>query len=524
MVASVRMLLDNSSASDLREIDELWAEKLADDLDAFWLLFAACLVFFMQAGFTMLEAAAVRDVAIKSILLKNIFDGSIASLLWWSTGYAFAYGSDSFPDNGKNGFIGTSGFFYSGDGSGEDASPLTETPYARLHGKSMWAFNWAFAGVAATIVSGAVAERCKFIAYLVYSMSMTSVIYPIVVHAAWSADGRFSPHRTSRLVRGCGLIDFAGSGVVHMTGGIAGLIGAIMVGPREGRFQNAMKQSSSKYSSSFQTLGSLILWFGWYGFNIGSTGSLVGRAGLAAHVFMTTTIAAATGCLSTTGIGYILNADNKELVRNANNGILAGLVSITAGCATTNLPGAFGTALVAGGLYCVVSRMLLQLKIDDPVDAFAVHGACGLWGLIAAPLCATPAYYSQAYDNERADRCASIFYGGNPGGSLLVACIFSILLIGWVSVTTLFVFFILDKTIPDGVHIGLEALASWEEHEPMEASELVQMDKEEMADENARAKLTREDSESAYLDTRPGASSTATRDQDETKTFEMAGP
>lgn len=425
----------------------------------------------------------------KSILLKNIFDASLAALLWWSVGYAFAFGQDSFGEDGTNGFIGTSGFFYQGRGSGDDASPLTQTPFAKGHGKSLWAFNWAFAGVAATIVSGAVAERCKFLAYVCYSMAITGFIYPVVVHVAWSQDGRLSAQRSNRLTGGCGVIDFAGSGVVHVTGGIAGLVGAIIVGPREGRFIGK-KALSTTYSSAFQTLGALILWFGWYGFNIGSTGGIVGSGGLASHVFFTTTIAAATGCMATTAFGYIFDKDNRKLVANANNGILAGLVSITAGCATTNVTGAFITALVASTIYHYVSSILVRLKIDDPVDAFAVHGACGAWGLIAAALGATPHYYSMAYDPERSDRCASVFFGGNPNGSLLAACYFLLFLIAWVLITTFLTFRAINAFVPGGVHMALESHANWEDMltvDDLEACELVRLDhgiEEDVKDED----------------------------------------
>lgn len=338
--------------------------------------------------------------------------------------------------------------------------------------------------MAATIVSGAVAERCNFLAYLSFSTAMTSIIYPVVVHGAWSADGKFSAQRSHRLFGGCGVIDFAGSGVVHLTGGVAGLIGAIIVGPREGRFTEK-RPVPVKYSSAFQTLGSLILWFGWYGFNIGSTGAIVGSGGLAAHVFATTTLAAATSCLATTGVGYFFDADNKALVQNANNGIIAGLVSITAGCATSNLWGAVLSGLIASVIYYGSSRLLIYLKVDDPVDAFSVHGACGMWGLMAASFFATPYYYSRAYDADRADRCASIFYGGLPQGSLLSAFVFSLFVIAWVSTTSILAFHAINVIIPGGVRMALVAHASWEAQlslDDLETSELVRLDHDELAE------------------------------------------
>ena len=193
--------------------------------------------------------------------------------------------------NGNNGFIGTSGFFY----EGESGSPLTMSVDGKTYSKAFWLFQWAFAGAAATIVSGAVAERCKFGAYMTYSCVITAFIYPISVHMAWSGSGKLSPWRSTRLVGGCGVIDFAGSGVVHMTGGIAALVAAKMIGPRL-RWKSGLPQQSVVY----QTLGVLMLWVGWYGFNGVSTLAITGYGGLAAHVMMTTTISAATGCLATT--------------------------------------------------------------------------------------------------------------------------------------------------------------------------------------------------------------------------------
>mmetsp|Transcript_2583 Transcript_2583/g.8035 ORF Transcript_2583/g.8035 Transcript_2583/m.8035 type:complete len:532 (+) Transcript_2583:53-1648(+) len=493
MLANVtnNMYDDGTGGASAHEEDTL--ASFADDMDSFWLCFAAALVFFMQAGFTMLEVAAVREIAIKSILLKNVFDASLAALLWYSFGYAFAFGQDSFSDTGHNGFIGTSGFFYSGEGSGEDASPLTQTPHAKTHGKSLFVFNWAFCGVAATIVSGAVAERCKILAYILYSITITSIIYPIVVHAAWSVDGRFSAQRENRLLFGCGVIDFAGSAVVHLTGGTAALIAAIGCGPREGRFSSLASPLPLRHSSAFQTLGALILWFGWYGFNIGSTGAIIGNGGLASHVFMTTTLGASTGCLATTAFGYVLDPDNKALVQNANNGILAGLVSVTAGCATSNLWGSILTAFVASVIYCSVSRLLVRLKVDDPVDAFAVHGACGLWGVIAASLFATPYYYSLAYDADRADRCASVFYGGNAASFFAAVC-FALYVMAWVLATATLAIITIHHVVPGGVRMALEAHATWEHAlsvDDLEMSELVRLDNDEKAE--TASKSTAED-------------------------------
>lgn len=422
----------------------------ARDGDAAWVLVATALVFFMQAGFAMLEVGSVQIKNTKHILLKNIFDASLAAVLWWATGYAFAYGTDAFRETGLNGFVGGSGFFYQGQGSGEDASPLTGTPFAKSYGQALWMFQWSFAGTAATIVSGAVAERCSLCAYFVYSGTLSGFIYPIVVHMAWSDDGKFSPFRANRLFLGCGLLDFAGSGVVHFTGGVAALVATSFVGARTGRF-GPHAHHLQQQSVIFQSLGTLILWFAWYGFNGGSSLAIASYGGVAAHVFMTTTLAAASSCLATAAIGYWL--DNFLDPRNANNGILAGLVAITAGCATSNALGAVLTGLLAAPVYLASSRLLEAVHIDDVVDAFPVHGACGAWGLLAASLFATSFYSNQFYrdDLQRAERCAGLFYGGQ-GQALGVAAVFLLTTFVWTAGSLGVVLVLLHLTV--GVRIS----------------------------------------------------------------------
>ncbi|KAJ8608617.1 hypothetical protein CTAYLR_009170 [Chrysophaeum taylorii] len=437
---------------DLQSQIDALAERLAYvednkldvvDADAFWLLFGTCLVFFMQAGFAMLEVGSVQVKNTKNILIKNIFDATIAALFWWWTGYALAFGADTFKDTGGNGLYGGSGFFYEGKGSGDDASPLVNTPDAKTYGKAFFMFQWAFAGAAATIVSGAVAERATFTAYLTYSCCLVGYIYPAVVHMGWSGDGRFSPWRENRLFGGCGMIDFAGSGVVHMTGGIAAIVSCCFVGPRQGRF-GPNSRHIEQQSVIFQSLGTLILWVGWYGFNGASTLAIQGYGGVASHVFMTTTISAATACLTTVFIGYGLTHVIDP--GYANNGILGGLVAITAGCATSNNWGAFFTGLVAGPVYVVASMTLKKLEIDDVVDAFPVHGACGIWGVLAAGLFASEFYYANAYYSDRKDDCAGVFYGGD-GGSLGSAICFVLTNIAWTGANMTILMTILSKTV-----------------------------------------------------------------------------
>ncbi|KAJ8599574.1 hypothetical protein CTAYLR_004668 [Chrysophaeum taylorii] len=417
----------------------------SQDGDAFWLLFGMALVFFMQAGFAMLEAGAAPTEVVGRVLLKNIFDASFASLLWWATGYSLAYGADDFNKEGVNGFIGTSGFFYE-----QDLDPIDSEADPKTYVKSFWLFQWAFAGVAATIVSGAVAGRCLFGAYIAYAITVSGLVYPVVVHNAWSKDGRFSASRTSRLLAGCGVVDFAGSGVVHMTGGVAALLMTSFLVARRGRFGDDHQPFEPPEPSGivFQTLGALILWFGWYAFNGVSTLAITGLGGLAAHTMFTTTIAAATGCLATTSIAsmhYYLG--RRDAVHDAAlvdvsypiNGILAGLVSITGSCAVVSHWGAMCVALVGSVVYYSTSRLLVYHKIDDVVDAFPVHGACGAWGVLSSGFFATEYYYKLAIiqgeedqPRNRANRCQGVFYGGD-GGTLLAAIAFIVSLVLWVS-------------------------------------------------------------------------------------------
>lgn len=353
------------------------------DLDEVWLIICGALVFFMQAGFAMLEAGAVRQKNTINILYKNILDGSIASICFWLLGWGFAYGTSA------GGFIGTDQFALS------DASFKSGTGF---HG---WFFQFAFAATAATIVSGSVAERTKFSAYFIFSGVITTFIYPVVVHWGWgsgwlSAWGATDGPLFSKTTASNGMIDFAGSGVVHMVGGCAGLMGAYVVGPRDGRFEvtpdgklGAPKDIKG-HSATMMALGVLILWFGWYGFNCGSTLALSGGvAKVAGKVAATTTVATGSACITAALISKSL--EKKFDVGLALNGILAGLISITAGCVVVDMGSAFVIGMIGSFVYYGASKGILKLHIDDPLDAFPLHGACGAWGVISVGIFATDA-------------------------------------------------------------------------------------------------------------------------------------
>jgi len=399
--------------------------------DTFWLMLCGFLVFFMQCGFALLEAGTVRAKNTKNILLKNLLDACVGALIWWSVGFMIAYDSGA-------GFIGASAttgaapsFFLNGyTGNAEDT-----TGYAM----AAWFFQYVFAAAAATIVSGAMAERTALTGYICYTCVITAFIYPVVVHWGWSADGWFSAFNGSPSPPLLGGVqDFAGSGIVHMTGGVAALVGAAIVGPRTGRFDEKKKPLPMPgHSSTLQVMGTFILWLGWYGFNPGSTLGLApsNYARDAARVVVTTTLSAATG-----GVTVILLeklcGDKTWNVGAVCNGILAGLVSITAGCSVLMPWAAVIAGFIGGFVFFGSSKCVLKLmKVDDPLDAFAVHGACGFWGVFAVGLFASDHY---AYASGK-----GLFYGS--GKALGCAVITLAAEIAWVGTMSFIMFFPLKK-------------------------------------------------------------------------------
>mmetsp|Transcript_35461 Transcript_35461/g.62586 ORF Transcript_35461/g.62586 Transcript_35461/m.62586 type:complete len:567 (+) Transcript_35461:36-1736(+) len=356
----------------------LQAADLAGALDHLWLIICGALVMLMQAGFAMVESGCCRIKNVQNILLKNLMDVCMGTLCWWAWGWMISYGFDSSkPDQVFAGNLQYFGHeFLEADADGNQ----TPTNLPRD-----WFFQWAFCATAATIVSGGVAERVQFPAYLCFTFCMTSFIYPIVVAWMWSSNGWLTAGKDKHLNE-VGFNDFAGSGIVHMTGGIGALVGAAMSGPRKGRFDIPQKESFDPHNLPLVVLGTFILWFGWYGFNCGSTLGLsttaVGQ--LAAIVAMNTTIAASSGGLMVLVLRFIMT--RKYDIAGMCNGILGGLVSITAGCGNVESGSALLIGLIGGVVFQGASGLLQKLKIDDPIDAFAVHGACGAWGVLAACL------------------------------------------------------------------------------------------------------------------------------------------
>ncbi|CAK0806553.1 unnamed protein product, partial [Prorocentrum cordatum] len=333
---------------------------------------SAMTMMFMHAGFTMLETGCCRAKNASNVLMKNLVNVCLGTIGWWAVGYGFAYGvGDNVPaeDAGGNGFIGLNGFFAHDylfeDPDGNHSSDGTQLA---------WFFQWAFCTVGATIVSGAVAERVLSSTYGFYVLIMTGFIYPVVVAWTWG-------YGWIMMLFDVGVIDFAGSGIVHLTGGISGLAGTVVLGPRKGRWENP--EAFDPHNLPLVVLGTFILWFGWYGFNCGSTLGMDQDAGLlAAHVAMNTTLAAATGGIVVFFLRFAIYRYYD--VGGLCNGILAGLVSITAPCGNVEAGSAVVIGLIGAILYQLASMLLRKLKIDDPVDAVPVHGACGIWGVLAA--------------------------------------------------------------------------------------------------------------------------------------------
>ncbi|NDY72650.1 ammonium transporter [Desulfobacter hydrogenophilus] len=323
-----------------------------------WTLVAAVLVFFMQAGFAMVEAGFTRAKNAINIMMKNLMDFSMGSLFYWAIGFGLMFGVS------KTGFFGTTGFFLSDFEVGGDPWVL-----------AFWMFQVVFAATAATIVSGAMAERTKFTGYLVYSAVLSALIYPIFGSWAWG-----SLFNGSGWLEGLGFIDFAGSTVVHSVGGWAALAGAIVLGPRLGKFT---KDGGIKpilgHNIPLAALGVFILWVGWFGFNPGSTTTADTSI---AMIFVNTNMAAATGCVMAMIVSWI--KFGKPEVGMSLNGALAGLVGITAGCANVTPGSAIIIGAVAGILVVFSVMFFDKIRVDDPVGAVSVHGVCGAWGTLAA--------------------------------------------------------------------------------------------------------------------------------------------
>ena len=349
------------ASSDPANVAEVMqsAEQTQTNLDYVWTILAAALVFFMQAGFALLESGFSRAKNAVNIIMKNVMDASAGALVFFAVGFGLMFGTS------WGGLIGTDGFFLTGTG---------DQPQTWVY--AFYFFQAVFAATAATIVSGAVAERIKFSGYLIFSVTITGLIYP--VFGAWAWGGLFNG---SGWLEALGFIDFAGSTVVHSVGGWAALAGALVVGPRVGKYaEDGTPRDIPGHSLPLAALGVFILWLGWFGFNAGST--TAGSTAIA-KIAMNTFVAAGAGAAAAMAITWIDGGTPDATM--TLNGVLGGLVGITAGCAALTPPYAILTGAIAG-LVVVYGTRALEWYVDDPVGAIAVHGLAGAWGTIAAGL------------------------------------------------------------------------------------------------------------------------------------------
>jgi len=342
------------------ELPELNAAFLANNL---WLLIATILVIFMNAGFAMVEAGMCRSKNAVNILAKNLFVFALAVTAYWLIGYSLMYGGSL-----VDGWLFFNGLFFDPTVTAETVADGGLVPTVDF------LFQAAFAGTAATIVSGLVAERVKFGEFVVFALILTAFIYPIA--GSWKWNGGW--------LDSLGFIDFAGSSIVHSVGAWAGLVGAMLLGPRIGKFKDGKPQAMPGHNMSIATLGALILWIGWYGFN---PGSQLAMDQWVPYVAVTTTLAAAGGAIGATVISTMTSG--KPDLTMTINGILAGLVSITAGCGDMTLTGSWFAGLVGGIIVVFAVGALDAAGIDDPVGAFSVHGVCGVWGTLVIGLWGT---------------------------------------------------------------------------------------------------------------------------------------
>jgi len=369
-------------------------EELNVSIDTTWILTAGLICFFLQAGFGMLEAGTVRFKNTKNIMLKNIMDAVVGGLVYYILGWGLAYGGP-------------------GDGTGNEFSGWGN--FALAHAKEgdylAFFFQYVFAATIATIVSGAVAERIQFRAYMIYSAVLTGIVYPIASHWIWSSDG---------FLNKLGVIDYAGGGAVHALSGVAALMGAVALGARRGRFVDGKPVEFPPSDAGMMALGVFILWFGFIPFNAGSGISVKGAmADQTARIAVITTLGGCAGSITAMAVGYAVK--KHASIEYAMNGVLAGMVSVCSCCAVVNVWHVVFVISPLGTLvFLALQTLAIRLQIDDPLGASALHYGPGLVGLIAVGFFATPTYIEEAYgckfqfrENDTCDDFKGIFFGGS---------------------------------------------------------------------------------------------------------------
>jgi len=345
-----------NTAVQAQDAKPLTPEDVQNALNTIWVLIASILVIFMNAGFAMLETGFCRQKNAVNVLAKNLIVFALSTISFWAIGFSLMFGSVS------NEFFGTGGWFLS------SSDPATYVMPASLPTSVFFLFQVAFAGTAATIVSGAVAERIKFVDFLVFSLIIVGIMYPITGHWVWGGGW----------LADLGFKDFAGSTVVHSVGGWSALTGAAILGPRMGKYINGRTSALPGHNMSIATLGCLILWIGWFGFNPGSTLAVNETV---PYIAVTTNLAGAAGGIAATLTAWF--KDGKPDLSMIINGILAGLVAVTAGCDGVSYWSAAIIGLIAGVVVVYSVAFFDNLKIDDPVGATSVHLVCGVFGTLA---------------------------------------------------------------------------------------------------------------------------------------------
>ncbi len=420
-----------SGASELRALAAAVGDARVA-LDTVWVLFAAFLVFLMNAGFAMVESGLCRAKNTVNILAKNFIVFAISSIAFWLLGWGLMFGDG-------NGVVGLQGLFLA---AGADNSPATGGAYRGVYGAIGWAgvpfwakfiFQLVFAGTAATIVSGAVAERIKFSAFIVFSFLIVGILYPVTGHWIWGGGW----------LQRLGMWDFAGSTVVHSVGGWAALAGVLLLGPRLGKYRaDGTVRPICGHNMSTTALGVLILWFGWFGFNPGST--MAASANDICRIAVTTNLAAAAATLSATVAAWRLLG--KPDLSMTLNGSLAGLVAITAPCAFVSAGAAVLIGLIAGALVVLAVLFFDRMKIDDPVGALSVHLVNGVFGTLAVGLFASDAILPGTTGN-------GLFHGGGTG--LLARQAAGVAAVGAFTFTAAFAaWFAIRRTL--GLRVGRE--------------------------------------------------------------------
>ncbi len=397
-------------------------------VDTVWVLIAAFLVFFMQAGFGMLEAGFTRAKNASNILMKNTMDFAMGSIAYFLIGYALMFGDG-------NPLFGTEGFAIAGFPDWVAGSNLPRTAH--------WIFQAVFCAAAATIVAGAMAERTKFIAYIIYSFFISAIIYPVVGHWVWGPDGWLAS---------LGFADFAGSTVVHSVGGWASLAGTIVMGPRIGKFNpDGSVNAIPGHNLPLASLGMFILWFGWFGFNPGSQIAAFGteNAEAIANIAVNTNLSAAAGAITAMIIMWV--GFKKPDFGMTINGALAGLVAVTAPCAYVSAVESIIIGVIAGIVVVIGVNLLDKVKVDDPVGAIPVHGMCGALGTLFVGL------FGQNVSTVIVNGQEKVLHGlfHNGGFHLLgVQLLGMVAVFGFVFVGAFILFTIIKKTI--GLRVSKE--------------------------------------------------------------------